>query len=497
MKRTLIVFLLVNLMLSACAPASAPMPTPAPSATSLPTATTVPTSTATPTSTPTATPTATPTSTATPTATPTPIPTIQVGDLSVPDPRVTNPELFDLRNPDAPIPQFVNAMKMAGIEITAEQVEQGLTFQELESKDGQRFVVGLFKINQTFEGRYRCLEGEYPLLIAKSESSFWRWGRATYPDFAKPLRIDISAVFAGSSSVEMLKSNKIVRSNFTFATIPFDYGVDIVRLKGGDVRYRLTGAQTASFSNSIMVVAILDVDYMLDQNPTSEEEVLDLIKKQLEYAKQLFPDNGIFILWNEIVFSAVTHPPTVLYNRFGRMDLVLKTYRMAREILGPSAVLLYNNDNNYSFKNGSYYYDTKKVVDALKQEGLIDGVGMQMHMFAHHSDYIEPDITEIAQVMKSYGLPVYITEFDINQANLRDRNKALRQAQIAYTVAGSCAQSGVCKMIGFFGIHDGDTWLEHALGFTNTKPLPFDENGYPKLFYYAVLKALYDAFVGN
>jgi hypothetical protein len=481
MKRTLIVFLLVNLILSACAPVSAPTPTPAPSMTPLPTAT--------------ATPTRTPT--ATPTATLTPIPTIQVGSLSVPDPRVTNPELFDLHNPDAPIPQFVNAMKMAGIEITAEQVEQGLTFQELESKDGQRFVVGLFKINQTFEGRYRCLEGEYPLLIAKSESSFWRWGRATYPDFAKPLRIDISAVFAGSSSVEMLKSNKIVRSNFTFATIPFDYGVDIVRLKGGDVRYRLTGAQTASFSNSIMVVAILDVDYMLDQNPTSEEEVLDLIKKQLEYAKQLFPDNGIFILWNEIVFSAVTHPPTVLYNRFGRMDLVLKTYRMAREILGPSAVLLYNNDNNYSFKNGSYYYDTKKVVDALKQEGVIDGVGMQMHMFAHHSDYIEPDITEIAQVMKSYGLPVYITEFDINQANLRDRNKALRQAQIAYTVAGSCAQSGVCKMIGFFGIHDGDTWLEHALGFTNTKPLPFDENGYPKLFYYAVLKALYDAFVGN
>ena len=72
------------------------------------------------------------------------------------------------------------------------------------------------------------------------------------------------------------------------------------------------------------MVAILDVDYILDQNPTSEEEVLDLIKKQLEYAKQLFPDNGIFILWNEIVFSAVTHPPTVLYNRFGRMDLVLE-----------------------------------------------------------------------------------------------------------------------------------------------------------------------------
>jgi hypothetical protein len=79
---------------------SAPTPTPAPSATPLPRYRHA-NKHATPTSTP----------TATPTATPTPIPTIQVGDLSVPDPRVTNPELFDLRNPDAPIPQFVNALQ--------------------------------------------------------------------------------------------------------------------------------------------------------------------------------------------------------------------------------------------------------------------------------------------------------------------------------------------------------------------------------------------------
>ena len=116
MKRTLLVFLLINMILSACAPASAPTSTPVPIATSLPTTTIAPTSTA------------------ISTATPTPIPTIQVGDLSVPDPRVTNPELFDLQKPEAPIPQFVNAMKMAEIEITAEQVEQGLTFQELESR---------------------------------------------------------------------------------------------------------------------------------------------------------------------------------------------------------------------------------------------------------------------------------------------------------------------------------------------------------------------------
>jgi hypothetical protein len=133
MKRTLVLLLLVNLILSACAPVSAPTPTTAPSATPLPTATTTPISTATPTS--------------TPTATPTPIPTIQVGSLSVPDPRVTNPELFDLRNPDAPIPQFVNAMKMAGIEITAEQVAQGITYEALKGEDSNPFVVAVYNLD--------------------------------------------------------------------------------------------------------------------------------------------------------------------------------------------------------------------------------------------------------------------------------------------------------------------------------------------------------------
>jgi hypothetical protein len=99
MKRTLIVLLLVNLILSACAPVSAPTPTSAPSATPFPTATATPTSTATSTSTP----------TATPTATPTPIPTIQVGNLSVPDPRVTNPELFDVTKKGSPIVEYANA----------------------------------------------------------------------------------------------------------------------------------------------------------------------------------------------------------------------------------------------------------------------------------------------------------------------------------------------------------------------------------------------------
>jgi len=164
MKRTLLVFLLVNLIVSACAPASAPTPTPAPSATPPPTATSFPTATPTP----------------APTATPTPIPTIQVGDLSVPDPRVTNPELFDLRNPNAPIPQFVNAMKRAGIEITAEQVASRIRFQTLKGINSKSFVVGMIDFDPNPQEQGETFEGPIPIFIAQmDEENLWNWSKIT------------------------------------------------------------------------------------------------------------------------------------------------------------------------------------------------------------------------------------------------------------------------------------------------------------------------------
>jgi hypothetical protein len=95
----------------------------------------------------------------------------------VPDPRVTNPELFDLRNPNAPIPQFVNAMKMAGIEITAERVAQGITYEALKDKDGLPFVVALYNLAPAlFPEQYRDLAGPIPLMIAtRGENGEWTW----------------------------------------------------------------------------------------------------------------------------------------------------------------------------------------------------------------------------------------------------------------------------------------------------------------------------------
>ncbi len=76
-------------------------------------------STNTPEPSPTKPPTKTPTLTATPTKTP--ITTLEGLSIPVPDPRITNPELLNLTNPNASIPKLVNAMKVAGIECSGPQ----------------------------------------------------------------------------------------------------------------------------------------------------------------------------------------------------------------------------------------------------------------------------------------------------------------------------------------------------------------------------------------
>lgn len=155
MKHTLFLILLASLLFSACVPAPAekivitntPVPTvvPLPSNTFSSTETSLPTNTVTP--------------TATPTATPTPIPTIQVGDLIVPDPRYSNPEFFYTERElisggesyDSPIVQFVNAMEMAGVIISPEEVRDCLLLQKIKDINGNTVFIAEYEGTPLFQ----------------------------------------------------------------------------------------------------------------------------------------------------------------------------------------------------------------------------------------------------------------------------------------------------------------------------------------------------------
>jgi hypothetical protein len=279
---------------------------------------------------------------------------------------------------------------------------------------------------------------------------------------------------------------RYIPQNFSSLTIPYDYSIDSKKYGNRDAIYRIKAANELE-PEDILVIGITDLEDLRPEDFNSLHDLMGEVRRRQDETFSLFMNvnggNNIYSVMGEI------HPGTNLYafwKKFGD-EFILQVFKSAREISdnrGLQARLIYNETYNYA-RDYTFYGDTLRIVQLLKQHGLIDGVGMQMHMFLNGNE-VEPNLTEMVEVMRSFGVPVYITEFDISQKHLTG-NRDLEQARIAALVVQACIKSGVCVDLGFFGTEDSYSWLG-----ADAKAHLFDEKGNKKLFYYAVLHALYE-----
>jgi endo-1,4-beta-xylanase len=91
-------------------------------------------------------------------------------------------------------------------------------------------------------------------------------------------------------------------------------------------------------------------------------------------------------------------------------DWVLTAFRMAREIFPPSAQLMLNEYSviNTDDRTGRYV----QLVELLKAEDLIDGIGVQGHAFSTTGP-IEQMVMNLDR-LGATGLPIYFTEMDVD-----------------------------------------------------------------------------------
>jgi len=185
----------------------------------------------------------------------------------------------------------------------------------------------------------------------------------------------------------------------------------------------------------------------------------------------------------------------ILRDIIGDEDLIDIAFQTARES-DPSAILIYNDTNNHildeSVIDGSVTSNTKKIVERLKLKGLIDGVGLHMHLDGANP----PSKQAVIQAMRSYGLPVYVTEFDVNMKDVPGSNEErfAKQARVYQEMIGACLESGVCKTFIQFTPGDQYSWIEHDKSYSgyslNADATAFDDNLQPKPAYFAMLQAL-------
>ena len=176
-------------------------------------------------------------------------------------------------------------------------------------------------------------------------------------------------------------------------------------------------------------------------------------------------------------------------------DFIAKAFEYAHEA-DPDAILRYND---YGLENPA---KRKKLITLIKslqaQKVPVHAIGSQAHINVSTSfDTMDQSLTEIATL----GLPIHITELDVNSAAGGQRGFGADIANNAATTQGGLvsdadkkladAYAGIfraflkhrdsVKMVTFWGANDANSWRAQG------KPLLFDGNSQPKPAFNAVI----------
>lgn len=233
-----------------------------------------------------------------------------------------------------------------------------------------------------------------------------------------------------------------------------------------------------------------DSSSWVTQNNFSGSEMKGFMEEHIKTIMARY--RGIITQW-VVTNEAVT--PTGLRESPWRASMgdgfILQAHRFAREA-DSDALLMYNDFGNE--RPGPKADRVFELARQLKAEGLVDAVGMQMHVNIVNP----PSKQDIFAEMRRYGdigVQVIVTEMDVNMAGAPGsyEEKAQRQARVYRDVLEAALESGNCRRFTVWGTIDKNSWLfdfEKVGGGKAEAPLLFDDNGLPKPAYYALQGAL-------
>lgn len=166
-------------------------------------------------------------------------------------------------------------------------------------------------------------------------------------------------------------------------------------------------------------------------------------------------------------------------------EYVKTAYQQARES-NKDIKLIYNDVN--VFYNGQVDDHDRvvfKLVSDLKKDGLIDGVGFEMHLDASNV----PSVNAVKQLIDMYskiGVKVYITEFDVDMSKISGSDAEIQQkkAEVYVEMLKIFLNNPNIDSTTFFGFSKAVSWKP------NTDSLMFDENYDPQMVFYEVAKLI-------
>ena len=206
-------------------------------------------------------------------------------------------------------------------------------------------------------------------------------------------------------------------------------------------------------------------------------------------------------VWDVVNEAVADGGPDTLRNSLWRQiigpDFIAKAFEYAHEA-DPKAILRYND---YGLENPAKRQKLITLIKQLQAEKVpVMAIGTQTHVSTSSPSFAEED-QELTD-LDTLGLPVHITELDVNGAQAGQRNTGADVANNAATTQGGLVDDAdkrlagqyanlfkaflkhkSVKVVTLWGINDGISW--RAAG----KPLLFDGNDQPKPAFGAVIRA--------
>ncbi len=191
-------------------------------------------------------------------------------------------------------------------------------------------------------------------------------------------------------------------------------------------------------------------------------EQREAVENWMEQIGTRYPKMDLVDVVNEPFHSQPSYKNALGGNGETGWDWIITSFELARQYMPDSSILILNEYN--VLHDNEVTDDYIEIIELLKNRNLIDGIGIQGHYFEFRSAVSDPDnsykynINTIKSNLNRLGetsIPIYITEFDIDEPNDQDQ---LEQYQIYFSIFWT---SPYVKGITFWGYIEGDVWNAH------------------------------------
>jgi endo-1,4-beta-xylanase len=311
----------------------------------------------------------------------------------------------------------------------------------------------------------------------------------TFRSLADRIGFEIGVYFSGTDSVSL----KIARENFNHGQIFVGWSYSEAERNQFDLTslkyYGNFARKNHMTTQAGMLVWAADLPNWVKHSNFNRDELIAVLRHHI--SKIISPFKGKVKEW--VVVNESYLPPyrtDDIFHKIIGQEYIEIAFQAARES-DPDAVLIYNDYDNHT-SNGTTTKLSHQIVDMLHSKGLIDGVGLQMHLFQYETT--PPDKQDVISTMKSYGIPIYVTEFDVNLKNISGtlEQRYEFQAGVYRDMLEATLESGACKGFTVFGTQDNlSAWetIQSLDGYSpDADPLLFDSSSNPKPAFFAMMR---------